>query len=78
MSAICGEGEGADAALAKLFQEQEHAWFLANGGDPADFDTGDHMHEDLEQEASDADDHHASDRASERAEANERCVSLAW
>lgn len=29
---LCEAGEDADAALAKLMQEQEHAWFLANGG----------------------------------------------
>jgi hypothetical protein len=34
---FCAEAEDPDAALAKLFQEQEHAWFLAVGGDEADF-----------------------------------------
>jgi hypothetical protein len=32
------EGEDPDAALAKLMQEQEHAWFLANGGSVEDLD----------------------------------------
>ena len=35
VSALQNEGEDADAALARLFQEQEHAWFLACGGDAA-------------------------------------------
>ena len=36
LGAVFGEGEDADAALAKLMQE-EHAWFLANGGDAGTF-----------------------------------------
>ena len=45
VSALSAEGEDADAALARLFQEQEHAWFLANGGRPSDFGQPGHEQE---------------------------------
>jgi hypothetical protein len=41
MGSLCANNEDPDAALAKLFQEQEHAWFLANGGDPTGFEAPD-------------------------------------
>jgi hypothetical protein len=51
---LSAEGEDADAALARLFQEQEHAWFLANGGRSSEFGIA------AEDDEASGDDQHAS------------------
>lgn len=62
---LCAEAEDPDAALAKLFQEQEHAWFLAYGGNEADFDGVDEE----ENEADDAADGEPGPSTADNAEA---------